>query len=206
MKTLALYTLIGVSTLAYAGGTIGDEKEPKIPEIFVEVEEEVASSSKSFYIGLATNLVSARETGATLNYFDAETGQERVGNASLIAGYNFYKYLSVEARASGSIAYEHVAKFTAVSLFVKPQYKVIDKFSVHALLGYGCVKLDSLHGSNVNVDDKGFQWGLGASYDMSDSASLFVEYNAFANEMEGTFLTDDAVTVDAITVGVIYKF
>ena len=204
MKTLTIYALLGMGTLAYAGGNISPVKEISIPVNLEESPIEESSGGKNFYIGQAANLVSMRTSDASVNYFDAADGQKRVGNATLLAGYNIYKKLAVEVRAMGSVAYDSHTQFRAVSLFVKPQYEIMESgFSIHALVGYGT---GVATGNTAKVDEAGFQWGLGASYEMTSTASLFAEYTSFANEMEGTFMDDTKLTVDALTVGVIYKF
>ncbi|RRS30901.1 MAG: hypothetical protein P794_05200 [Epsilonproteobacteria bacterium (ex Lamellibrachia satsuma)] len=93
------------------------------------------------------------------------------------------------------------------SLFLKPQYPVTEEIGVYALLGFGGVNLDGVNGNYVDVDDTGFQWGIGASYLFMERTSLFVDYTSLANDMDGVYWNGAVkADVDAITVGVTYDF
>ena len=93
------------------------------------------------------------------------------------------------------------------SFFIKPQYPVTVAFKVYALLGFGGVTMDSVNGSNVDVDDNDFQWGLGASYTFMENIEVFIDYTSLASSMEGIYWnTAQEVDADAIIMGVNYKF
>jgi opacity protein-like surface antigen len=95
------------------------------------------------------------------------------------------------------------------SLFVKPQYPVTEDFNIYALLGFGGVNIDSVTTEIVDVDDTSFQWGLGASYDITESIAIFADYTNLANDMDGYFYTSTDLTqvdVDTFNVGLTYKF
>ena len=63
---------------------------------------------------------------------------------------------------------------------------------------------------DMDVDDTGFQWGLGASYGVAEDFAIFVDYVSIASDMDADawFVrpTDVEVDADAITVGVTYNF
>ncbi len=201
MKKIALsvVAIVGMSSFGFAGGDIAPVVEPMV------VEEEVSNSS--FYVGFGIASVSARDAAADLNFFDEEPGQERLGNISLLAGYNYNEYVAVEGRYTTSFAKEDSLEMDGWSLFVKPQYPVSEDFSVYALLGFGGVTMDGINGYHTDVDDTGFQWGLGMEYAVMENISLFADYTSLASDMEGYYWTGafegDA---DALTIGMNYKF
>ena len=201
MKKIALsvVAIVGMSSFGFAGGDIAPVAEP------VVVVEEVDNSS--FYLGLGLTAVSTRDSSVDLNFFDAEYGQDRLGNVSLIAGYNFNEYIAVEGRYTTAISEEDLVEMDGWSLFVKPQYPVSEDFSVYALLGFGAVTMDGVNDAAVDVDDSGFQWGIGASYLATENISVFIDYTSLATDMEGLYW-DGALEVDAdaVTIGVNYLF
>jgi opacity protein-like surface antigen len=202
--TLSALAVVALTSFGYAGGDITPVIEPVI------VEE----STSSFYVGAGLAALSARGSDVSLNFFSEESGQDRMGNFTLLAGYNFNEYIAVEGRYTGDINNADVVDMSGWSLFVKPQYPVSEDFSVYALLGFGGVKLDPTSGSsvNINVDDTGFQWGLGISYDVLENLEIFADYTNLANNMEGVYRDNLAeadlfeADTDALTIGVNYKF
>ena len=201
MKKIALsvVAIVGMSSFVFAGGDIVPVTEPS--------GEVVVESPSAFYVGLGIAAVSA--TGNTLseNIFDEKNGQERLGNVTLLAGYDYNEYVAFEGRYTTSFAREDIVEMNGWSLFVKPQYPVSEEFSVYALLGFGGVTMDGINGSAVDVDDTGFQWGLGVSYDVYDNMVLFADYTSLANDMDGIFWGGElAADADAFTVGLNYKF
>lgn len=196
---LSVVAIVGMSSFGFAGGDIAPVAAPMV------VEEEVSNSS--FYVGFGIAAVSARDADASLGFFSEKAGQERLGNFSLLAGYNFNEYVAVEGRYTTSFAKEDSLEMDGWSLFVKPQYPVSEDFSIYALLGFGGVTMDGINGSVVDVDDNGFQWGLGMEYAVMENISLFADYTSLANDMDGYFYNGALeVDADAITIGMNYKF
>jgi len=202
---LSVLALMSVSSMAFAGGDIDapvvQEEIPYTPDTPV-----VMGEKSNFYAGFALSALSVRESGATLNFASGETGADRIGNATLLAGYDINSYVAVEARYTTAITSDDKAKMSGISIFLKPQYEVSDELALYGLLGYGKVKIDSKNHSNVDVSKGGFQWGLGLSYDITPEISTFVEYASLAHNMDGTFLTDDSASVDALSIGLTYRF
>ncbi|MGC9350981.1 MAG: porin family protein, partial [Sulfurovum sp.] len=59
----------------------------------------------------------------------------------------------------------------------------------------------------ADMDESGFQWGLGLSYMINDSLDLFADYKFLADDFDGVFSNGATeVSVDSLTVGVIYNF
>jgi len=200
---LSILAFVSASSMVFAGGDID---APMVVNEEVAVPA-VVSEQSDFYVGLALAAVSTRESGASMSFTSEKEGADRLGNVTLLAGYDFNEYVAVEGRYSTSITQEEIAEMSGFSIFVKPQYAVDEDFSVYGLLGYGSVTLDNTNAqSNVDVDDSGFQWGLGASYKVSNDVSVFVDYTSLANDMDGSYVHANSADVDAVTVGVTYRF
>jgi len=187
-----------------------------------DVEEE------NFYLGAAIVAVSTRDASVSMDIFYEAEGQDRLGNVSLHAGYEFNNYLAVEGRYSTSITDDdHVTMPDAWGVFLKPMYKFEDEeeraagenyFAVYGLLGFGGMTIEGSNQYTADVDDTGFQWGLGVSYTFrtvsdtkeykyKDSWTVFADYTSLANDMDGIFYNGATkVDADAFTVGVNYKF
>ena len=206
---LSLWTIVAMSSLGFAGGDIETPEEPQviIPVVVDEVDE------SGFYLGGALAAVSTRDATVKEDFFDIKDAQDRLGNLTLLAGYDFNRYIAVEGRYTTSIADEDVLEMSGWSLFVKPQYTFdSSNFKIYALLGFGGVTLDGIDGYFVDVDDTGFQWGIGAGYSFGEymednNLAVFIDYTSLANDMEGTYYNGAQETnVDAITAGVTYQF
>lgn len=203
MKRIALsvLTVACVSSLGFAGGDMKDVEPAVVPAIPMAEEEK-----NRFYVGLGISAVSTRE--GSLDFFSKKSGQDRTGNLLLMVGYEFNTYVAVEGRYSTYIAEEDFLNSDTWGIYLKPQYPVNEDFKVYALLGFGGIDAEGVNGFDVDIDDTGFQWGLGASYAMTETVSVFVDYVSLASGMESNaFLgaTPD-IDSDALTLGVIYNF
>lgn len=218
MKKIALYvvTIVTMSSLGFAGGDIGP----------VVVQESVETDN--FYIGVGIQAMSTRDSSVSMDIFNVKRGQDRLGNISLNAGYEFNNYLAVEGRYATSFTDEDKVKLdSSWSILLKPMYKFEDEeeratgedyFAVYALLGYGNVNIKGQNFSIVNVDESDFQWGLGFSYTFrensdseeyqyKDSWTIFADYVNSGNNMDGPYYNGaPKVDSDAFTVGISYKF
>ncbi|WP_309496558.1 porin family protein [Sulfurovum sp.] len=165
------------------------------------------ADTSSFYVGIGMAATSTRDSSVSLSFLSEKTGQDRLGNVTLFAGYNLNKYFAVEGRYTTTFTDEDLVEMDGLSLFAKPQYPIDEQFSLYALLGYGTVTMDPVNGSDVNVDESGFQWGLGLNYEVANNTSIFIDYTSLASEMKGVYY-NGALEVDAdqINVGVTYKF
>ena len=91
-------------------------------------------------------------------------------------------------------------------------YPVTDALDVYALLGYGNVTLSDEFGDWLNED--GFQWGLGASYEFTNNLSVFADYVQIQDDAdfsevygEGWFKKDFLVyTIYTVNIGLSYRF
>jgi opacity protein-like surface antigen len=200
---LSVCAVAAMSSLSFAGGDMKNVEPAMEPVVAVPVVAE----HNGFYAGLGIAAVSTRGSYVSLDWFNTTEGQDRMGNISFAAGYNFNEYVALEGRYATSIAHEDSIEMDGWSIFVKPQYPVTEDFSVYALLGFGGVILDGVDGGITDVDDTGFQWGLGASYTVMDDISLYADYVWAADDMDGLLFNGaTSVDVDAFTIGVNYLF
>jgi len=195
-------SMVAIGTLAQAGGDI---EAPQMVEM--TAAPVVATEMSGFYAGLGLSAVSAREAGASSSFTSAKDGQDRLGNLALHVGYNINEYLAVEGRYTTSVVKDDISELSGASLFAKLQYPVTEDASVYGLLGFGQMSIDSVvSGSNVDVSESGFQWGLGASMKVTEELAVFVDYTVLANDMDGRFHNANSVDASAVTVGLSYSF
>lgn len=167
----------------------------------------VSEDESSFYVGIGMAATSTRDSSVNLSFISEKSGQDRLGNVTFLAGYNINRYFAVEGRYTTTFTQEDLVEMDGLSLYAKPQYPVSENVSLYALLGYGSVTMDPVNASNVNVDESGFQWGLGVNWEVANNTSIFMDYTSLASEMDGDYW-NGALKVDAdqINVGVAYKF
>ena len=200
---LSVCAVAAMSSLSFAGGDMKNVEPAMEPVVAVPVVAEHNGS----YAGLGLTAISARDADFSVDWGGASAHQDRIGNLTFAAGYNFNEYVALEGRYATSIAHEDSIEMDGWSIFVKPQYPVTEDFSVYALLGFGGVVLDGIDGAITDVDDTGFQWGLGASYTVMEDISIYADYVWAADDMDGLFFNGaTSVDVDAFTIGVNYLF
>ncbi len=200
--TLSMITVIAMSTLVIAGGDTGkavEEVESVVAPIIIE-------DDSNFYVGIS------------YTYVDADTNDNETGNSyTLLAGYNYNKYIGVEGRYTATVGDmdvenhvlgyadgEYDREVSSYGIFLKPQLPLGDAFSVYALLGYGSVTARL-------TEESGFQWGIGAQYLVTDNVGLFVDYTSLYDgdmdnvaEMIGEHDFDSQIT--STNAGVTYNF
>ncbi len=199
MKNIVLsaVAVLAMSSFAVAGGDIEPVVEP--------VVESVVDDS-GFYLGLGAN-------SFRIGWDDFENTnidfRESVYGATFLGGYQFNKYVAIEARYAISQDWEFdgTMDISNMGLYVKPMYPVNDVFSVYGLLGYGWTNFE--FSDEDDMDDSGFQWGLGASATITDNVSAFVDYTRVWDDNDfddGKDWENEDFIVDMITVGITYKF
>ena len=202
---LSVLAVAVMSNFGFAGGDFTAEEAGAMA-----AAEEVLP----YYVGLGLTAASTRDSDVSLSFTDDKNGQDRTGDISVLAGYKFNPYVAVEGRYTTSFYDEDYLTRDSWGLYVKPQYPVTEEFTVYTLLGYGGLNVDS-DGSSYyienrnDVDDSGFQWGLGASYALTYNVSIFADYINIANDMDadmfmGSLLAE--VDSDTVTAGVTYSF
>jgi len=209
--TLSLMAVVAMSSYGFAGGDI-----VPAPMVMDEVD------NSSFYVG--AGLIYTRTYGDDSSWFDEETpGQDEAGGLGLIVGYNINQYIAVEGRLASTFFDEDYAETFTYSLFAKPQYPVTEDFKIYGLLGFGGVNVDTTSDSSGDfisanpgtnlIDEVSFQWGLGASYAVTEEIEIFLDYTSLLNgadintrlyAWDPKYYTE--INVDAVTLGVTYKF
>lgn len=196
---LSVWAVAAMSSLGFAGGDM-QEVEPAIEPVV-----EVVEAEKNFYVGLGFQALSTG-TGS-MDFFNNNSERDRTGNLLVLVGYEFNPYIALEGRYSTYVFDEDSINSDTWGIYAKPQYPVNEDWNVYALLGYGGMTVDGVDGANIDVDDTGFQWGLGASYSVAEDISIFLDYVSVANDMGGTWNgTATDIDADAITAGVTYNF
>ncbi|QOR62632.1 outer membrane protein [Sulfurovum sp. ST-21] len=204
-RVFAALAVAAWSSFAVAGGDMLNSKEVE-PAVALPVVIDEPADESGFYAGLALSALSARDASVSMDLFSGQDGQDRLGNVTLQAGYNFNTYMALEGRYTTSVSQEDRVEMEGWSLFVKPQYPLDESFSIYALLGFGNVTLNGVNGINIDVDDTGFQWGVGMSYLIMEDLSLFTDYTSLGNDMDGFYDGASKADADAVTVGVTYSF
>ncbi|SFV49790.1 putative outer membrane protein A [hydrothermal vent metagenome] len=205
--SLAVSFLI-LGKLSFAGGDIAPAKEPIAVVPVVE--------DSGIYLGI----------GASSMSLDNDLNSEEFSAKGIMiqAGYQFNQYIAIEGRYTinvGNLEYDHgttnnpdysdyPADFTNLALYLKPMYS-LENFSIYGLLGYGEVTLTDLpHPNNpgsVERAERGFQWGLGASYKFMNNLSIFIDYTRVYDDKGFDYRAQDAdITSDLWTLGVSYRF
>lgn len=178
---LSLVAFVAMGAFAAAGGDVA----PVEPVVETPMVEE---STSSFYVGL----------GYSYMNIDPDNSSEVDGDAVLLlAGYNFNKYIAVEGRYSGlTDCLENTA------IYLKPMYP-LGAISLYGLLGYGQVD----HDNGGSLSESGFQWGIGANYEVVENIGVFVDYTSLYDDtgFDGELPNQD-VLADSINVGFTYKF
>jgi opacity protein-like surface antigen len=205
MKKILLPLALALSPVAYAGGDIAPIETP--------VVDIPAVDNSAWYIGLGVS---------TMN-LTADLTDEKMDSigATLQAGYKYNDYIGVELRytqnvakieydpgnSAGAAIDDYPADFTNVGIYLKPSYPVMESLSIYGLLGYGSVTFTNLPQNTVDRTESGFQWGAGASYNITDCISIFADYTKIYDDtgIDGHFTTSD-ISIEFITVGVSYRF
>ena len=197
------HLLVAISNLGFAGGDI----EPVDTALVIEPEV------SSFYVGLGLSSVSTGNSHLSLGFFDDQLGEDDTGNVLIMAGYDFNPYVAVEGRYMTSVWGENEFTNDSWGIYVKPQYPVTQAFTLYALLGYGGLNVETTGLTLGKLDDTGFQWGVGASYDLNVHFSIFIDYVNIAKNMDADVIFESPyyaafskVDSDALSVGITYKF
>ena len=136
----------------------------------------------------------------------------------LQAGYRLNEYVSLEARYvrdNGKVRYEngntpnpdyddYPTLFSNKGLYLKVSYPW-ERLSLYALLGYGEVSLTHIKGAKRA--ERGFQWGAGISYKLSDHFDLFTDYTRlYGGKGFSGRARKKETHADLIMMGVTYVF
>ncbi len=189
-----------------------------VPVVVVPVVAPViaAIKPKNMYVGL----------DALCGRFETSSGAcSCLGDVVAKVGYNFNKYVGVEARAGFGITdADHDGGGTSelkenYGLYLKPQLPLGDKVSLFGLLGYAKAKVESTGGSDGSligtVNEASPSFGLGLEFNINDSWSVVAEGVRLLHGAENTYgvlnstpntKLEDDINLDTYGLGVNYKF
>jgi opacity protein-like surface antigen len=206
--TVSIVAALAMNAFAFAGGDIA----PVEPEVTVPEVVEAAPFPGAFYVGLGYSYMNADVDGY---------GDITANSALLLAGYKYNQYLGLEARYTMNVDDPELDSsspdldglegddMTNIAIYLKGMYPVTEAIDVYALLGYGQVNFEAGE-YGIDVSESGFQWGLGASYAVTEKIGVFADYTrlyddeGFDGDIDGVPGVD--VMVDSINVGVTYTF
>jgi len=209
IKENILATVLLCSTFAMAGGDLA----PVEP---IETMEAVVVDNSGFYLGLGVSSMALNNDYSSEEF--SSTGM------MLQAGYQFNEYIALEGRYTvnvGDLKYDHGSTsnpnysdypgdFSNLAIYLKPTY-AFDAFTVYGLLGYGEVTLTDLpHPSEAGSVDRaedGFQWGIGAGYNIADNISIFLDYVNIYDDKGFDYRAQNAdISSELWTFGLSYRF
>lgn len=198
---MALLAIAG--NVLIAGGDFTDPIEPvmDIPEQqIVVIEDDVKYSG--FYTGAAVNHMRMSEAITSSGY-----------GITLIGGYYFNQFVGAEVRYMKTLSDLSIDSsrpiitrddvLENVGLYVKPMYSLTTGFALYGLAGYGKSTYSNTSG---DYSESGFQWGLGAKYELANGVGLFVDYLDSYDDDNYDTLTVPDVKFNATTVGATYTF
>jgi opacity protein-like surface antigen len=122
---------------------------------------------------------------------------------NLKAGYDFNEYIGIEAKYLYTPWGDEDRTLKHYGLYLKPSYPITESLDIYALLGYGKTECESLKDS-----EKGFGWGVGASYNFGkrvagkkEGLGVYVEY---LRPLKKT--GNKKITIDTVNAGLQYNF
>ncbi len=200
-KITSSIALIAVaSNFLIAGGNIL-EPEVSMPEKEVVIIDDNVKYN-GFYLGGAVTHMRMNEVVTASGYA-----------FTVLGGYYLNKYVGFEARYSFTFTDLDVDNgprivstgddLSNLGLYIKPMYNVTTGFSLYGLAGYGQATYEK-DGDEYSED--GFQWGLGAKYELSNNVGLFIDYLDIYDDsnFDGIIVPD--ATLNAVNVGAAYTF
>jgi len=200
MIKLSTVSILALSSCLMAGGDVAPIEEVIAP---------VVVDNSAFYIGLGVGQ-------AAIN--DEQTDEKITSTMVMLqAGYQYNDYVALEGRASlgfntdyepgntSNISGDYDSDISSWGIYVKPMYPVTEAFDIYALLGYGGVQLGNLESGDAY--ESGFQWGLGAQYEVMENILIFVDYVKLYDDTGFDYRAQlEDVDSDAWTLGVSYRF
>jgi hypothetical protein len=131
---------------------------------------------------------------------------ESTSTGMALAGVEINDFLSIEGRLTKAISDYEVPDHQPISFFnaaiyLKPQYK-LEMATVYGMIGYGYSSIDFM---GKNTSSMGFQYGIGASYDVNDELSVFADYTKLYDGGDKISEATTMGSVSSLNAGVIYR-
>jgi len=222
---LSILALLTSTNLIMAGGDIVpvtpyEVEDIKAAEVVVPTEAPVvvpaplaAANVSPIYVGLG--IVAAKHK-TNCNCVGTKSGTDTTGGVVARVGYDFNKYMGIEARGLVTPSKSDGTEIRHAGVFVKPQYPVTEGLNVY---GLGGIAKTTTKGSLQKVDVSGLAFGAGLEYDLSDDkkkdAKYDREFDGIADQEKGfgvfadyerLYYKSGSPDMDAVSVGVTYDF
>jgi opacity protein-like surface antigen len=199
VSTVALLAI--TANFSIAGGNIQPILEPiEVAQPELVIDEDIQYDG--FYIGAAVGHMSMNEAVTSGGYA-----------LSFVAGYYFNRYFGIESRYSRTVLdvdVDHGAEIVSqsdvlenIGIYFKPMFNLTTGFSFYGLAGYGQSTYEKL---DKTYREDGFQWGLGAKYELADGLGIFVDYLDMYNNDDFDGIIVEDITYRSINIGTTYTF
>lgn len=145
-----------------------------------------------------------------------KAGIDKTAGVMARVGYDFNKYVGVEARGMMTKISDDGGTVKHAGVFVKPMYPVTDELNTYGLVG---LAKTTTQGSLRRTDVTGLAMGVGVEYDLSEdkkkNAKYDREFDGIADQEKGLGVFADyerlyyksgSPDLDALSVGVTYDF
>ncbi len=151
-------TRIALSTVLISGALFAGKNVAPVESEVVPV-----ANINPFYVGIGGVWA--------LNSRECSCQSTRLKNNSLgfvgRIGYDFNKYIGVEARYLKAKWNKNFAETTHYGIYLKPQYYLGNDINIYGLIGYGHTNIHCTHNSvQRDYDKNGIALGLGFEYDL----------------------------------------
>jgi len=173
-----------------------------------------AAAEETFYVGAQYNQLTVEDT--------ARNDTETLGTVSVLGGYQFNPFWSVEFRQHFEVNEQTPLPVLAAykmnidsqqSLLLKGSYPLNEQFSLYGLIGVGSTKFDFTSltnapipsGITANHRNNGLAVGFGAEYQLTPALSATLEYMQHRDLVfQGSQY--NKLSLNAIALGLNYRF
>jgi len=230
---LSIIALLASSSFMMAGGDLVPVIPYEVEEVIIPVElppvVETAVEIKVPKVAVQPPLLPADVSGAYValglvaakydtncDCTSEKSGDDNTGGVVIRAGYDFNKYLGIEARALATAYQPDGGKIKHGGLFLKPMLPVTNGLNAYGLVGLAKTKTT---GVLRTTDVEGLAFGGGLEYDLSSDnkkeAKYGREFDGMADQEKGFGVFADyerlyykkgSPDLDAVSVGVTYDF
>ena len=215
---LSLITIFTWSSFVMAGGDLIPVVPYKVEDVEASKAVEVTTPPTSknitsvslsdvdespFYVGFG---ITSAQYKTTCNCSGINSITDKTLGAVVKIGYDFNKYLGMEARGFVTPVKSDGSEIQHYGSFIKPIYSVTDRVNAYGLCGLAKTKTK---GSLKNVNVSGLAFGAGVEYAISRESEKEVEhkkgFGVFA-DYERLYYKKNSVDLDTLSVGVTYGF
>ncbi|KYJ86093.1 outer membrane protein [Sulfurovum riftiae] len=223
--TLAIgTTVMAESYPAYGSNSYKAKHDSGYTSSDIITPQNAIVSDVGFYLGLAYGPMNANSE-ANMNHpiiIQAESDYD-LNTIMLQAGYKLNQYIAIEGRywrTFGDIDYTNTSSThpwmnssgssdnddeNVWGIYIKPSYPINEDFNIYILVGYASIDFD-----DVEEDEDGLSWGIGASFSIINNLSVFIDYvrlydDDTTEEVFGYDIDFD-VSVDSWNFGISYNF